>query len=109
MGMNRAQMISIVNSMSDDSLMKAMSAVGIDAGGGEGDQFDPGDEEADGLQSWNSRDVSVEAAPRPPIVDKSKFEKMAPQPQQGMRPDYGADPDMSGITEYMPQEGMDEQ
>ncbi len=109
MGMNRGQMISILNSMSDDSLTKAMSAVGIDSGGGEGGEgYELGSEEADGLQSWNSRDVSIESSPRPPIIDKSKFEKIAPQPQQGMRPDYGKEDlgDLGGM-EYMPQEGME--
>ncbi len=109
MAMNRSQMISILNSMSDDSLATAMGAVGIDSGHKE-EGYDLGEESADGLESWNDREVKMEPSPRPPILDKSKFETK-PDQQKGMR-DYGAgegDLDELSEMEYMPQEGMVEQ
>jgi len=105
MAMNRAQMISVLNSMSDESLTTAMSAVGVQTGN---DEMNLGQEETQGLQSWNSRDVSIPASPRSPIIDKSKFEKPI-EPVQ--KPNYmlGTDDGLSDLTEYMPQEGMMEQ
>ncbi len=106
MKMSRSQMLSVINSMSDDKLAEALDATGVETGV---QGYDMGEgEEAEGLESWNARDVSIESSPRPPIIDKAKFEK--PQPQMGMRPKYdvGQD-DLSGLQGFMPTEGMEGQ
>ncbi len=106
MGMSRSQMLSVLNTMSDDKLNQAMQATGVETGV---DKMELGDESGEGLESWNNREVAIESSPRPPIIDKSKFEKQ-PEAQQGVRPKYadGAE-EMEGLEQFMPQEGMPEQ
>jgi hypothetical protein len=84
--MNRGQMLSILNAMSDDKLVQAMSAAGIDCGDCGG--MEMGDESAAGIESWNARDVSVPAVVKPPLVDKSVFTRPA-TPVQAGREYYG--------------------
>lgn len=85
--MHRGQMISILNAMSDEKLVQALSAAGIDCGPDEG--YELGQEEAQGIESWNARDVSVPAVEKPPLVDMSVFTRPA-TPKQ-MRREYLSD------------------
>lgn len=74
MAMDRQQMLSILNTMSEDNLAEALSAVGVEC---DYDGMDLGEESAEGLESWNARDVSLEPANKPEFLDKSKFVKKA--------------------------------
>lgn len=96
--MNRSQMLSILNTMSDDSLMRAMSATGIDAGAGDGGGMGGGDgrDEDDQIVSWNNTDVKVPNSARPKIFDKGQFEEAQ---HQAMKPQRGQVP-------YLQPEGM---
>lgn len=101
--MNRQQMISILSAASDDNLVQAMSAIGVDAQPDEGMQL--GDESVDGLESWNAREVTMGDPQKPMFLDKSKFAPPPAQPQK--RPDYyNQMEDMDGIQQYMPQEEL---
>lgn len=103
MKMNRSQMLSVLNSMSDENLCQALAATGVETGMGPMDYGSMG-EDADGLESWNARDVHVEAAPRAPLIDKSKFEK----PTMTMKPTREYVPEEAmGIEEFMPLQGQD--
>lgn len=105
MKMSRSQMLSILNSMSDEKLSSALNATGVETGV---EDYDMGmGEEAEGLESWNARDVSVEATARPPIVDKSKFEK--PGQVVMKRPDYvGDQEELAGYSDFIPmQQGIE--
>jgi len=106
--MNRQQMISILQTMSDDSLMQAMSAVGIDASCDD-EGYEMGEPDGDeGLQPWNERDVSVEDANKPELFNKAQITKQPMQEQQ-MAPtrEYLADGEpMDDYAEYMMHSGM---
>jgi hypothetical protein len=95
--LNRNQMISILSSMSDEKLVQAMSATGIDVGPSEG--YDLGEEESAGLEPWNMRDVSVPAVVKPPLVDKSVFTRPA-TPMQARREYLSDETDLGGLGEY---------
>lgn len=104
MKMSRSQMLSVLNSMSDDKLSAALNATGVETGVGD---YDMGmGEEAEGLESWNARDVSVQATQRPPIVDKTKFEKPGQAVMQ--RPNYVGDEEEAGYADFIPmQQGIE--
>lgn len=95
--MNRQMMLSILNSMSDDKLVQAMGAAGIDMPMDQG--YDLGNEEAEGIQSWNARDVSVPPANKPTFFDKAVI---APKPQMPGQRAYmqGMPQEMGGLDDY---------
>lgn len=100
--MDRQQMLSILSTMSEDNLAQALSAVGVEVGM---DEMDLGDPSAEGLESWNARDVSMEDPGKPMFLDKSKFTKPAAMPMR--RPDYmqgQGEGDMDGIAEFITQQ-----
>lgn len=72
--MNKAQMMSILGAVEDSKLIQAMKSIGIDTGE---DEMDFGDEQAEGLEDWNKRDVYLIDTPREPFVDMAKFTKSA--------------------------------
>lgn len=104
--MNRQQMLSIIGTMSDDNLMRALSATGVeccdemgmdgDYGSGLGAEDDGGE-----LVSWNNTDVKVPKTKRPPLFDKNQTLDI-PKPQvQYLSPDMGGgemDPTMAGLA-----------
>ena len=97
--LNRQQMISILSAMSDDKLIQAMSAAGIETGSPEG--YELGDESADGIESWNARDVSVPPPNKPTFFDKAVIER----PAQVMGQDRaaymkGMSQDLGGLDPY---------
>ncbi len=101
--MNRSQMLAILSNMSDDKLVEAMSATGIPM---EDEGFGLGPEQADGVESWNARDVPMQDPQKPAFFDKAKF--IAPQPG-AMRPQYANPNDgMDDLTAFLPQQ-MDQQ
>lgn len=73
--MNRQQMISILASMDDQSLIQALEVNGIsaaDCGAGmDLNQFGP--EMAPGLESWTQRHVSIPRTERPLLADTDMF------------------------------------
>lgn len=96
--MNRQQMVSILNTMSEENLLQALSAVGVEAGS---DDMDLGDEEVEGLQPWNARDISVEDSNRPQLFDKAKIIK--PIAMEAVRPgrEYlGDGEEMGELADY---------
>lgn len=103
MKMSRGQMLSIINSMSDEKISEALQATGVETGCCD---YELGGEEAEGLESWNARDVSVEATPRPPIIDKAKFEK--PGQVMMQRPKYHDEEELAGYADFIPmQQGIE--
>ena len=102
--MNRQQMLSILNAASDENLMQAMSAIGVDAGDGQ-DMGMGGMDDSAPLESWNARQVTLNDPQKPTFLDKSKF---APQPQQAQaRPEYyNQMQDIDGVQQFIPQEEL---
>lgn len=105
MAMNRAQLLSIINSMADDKLLEALSAAGIDLGDQMQPDMDLGAETTDGLEPWSAKEVQVDPANKPSLFDKNKFVKQPPvvvrrpqyMPQTPM--DMGGDEDaMAYVT-----------
>lgn len=105
--MNRSQMMSILNNVEDSKLVSALSAIGVETGH---ENMDLGEEsDADGLEGWSARDVTVPSIKKEPLVDVSKFTKaaeMADKKPMGrwdqiLGKDAGDDEE---ITPYMPQE-----
>jgi hypothetical protein len=91
-------MLSILSTMSEDNLMHALSAVGIEGGGGD-DSF-AWMEEGQGLESWNAKDVRLPPPNKPALIDPSKFVDMPQQvsPPREMYVDMGED--MGGLDDY---------
>lgn len=79
---DRQELLGILNALSDDRLVQALSAAGIniEGGGSIGADLalpDPVDE----LTPWNRTSVKVPMTMRPPIVDRTKtIEMPAPAP-----------------------------
>lgn len=97
--MNRQQMLAILNSMSDDKLMEAMSATGIPM---DEDRAELGMEDPNTLEGWNARDVSMPDPQKPVFFDKSKFQK---PPMQAARPYMaGASQPDSDLAAWLPQQ-----
>lgn len=100
MAMSRGQMLSILNTMSDENLAQAMSAVGVEAG--QDDGLELGDESAEGLEGWNAKEVSIEPPNKPKFLDSAKFVKQPlqvirrPGAQEYLEPDDGGE-----LAEYM--------
>lgn len=95
--MNRGQMLSILQAMSDEKLVQAMSAAGVDCGDCGGMQM--GDEIAEGIEPWNARDVSVPEVVKPPLVDKSVFTRPA-TPMQAKREYLSDETDFGPLGAY---------
>lgn len=89
--LSRQQMLAILSTTSDDSLMQAMSAIGVPQ-----DDSSPSDQmnqpESSGLESWNAKQVSVPPANKPVFFDKSKFQQAPAQPA----PQYSTLDSLSG-------------
>lgn len=101
MAMNRAQMLAILNSMNDESLLQAMAAVGIEAGV---EGLELGEEVAEDMIPWSAKEIKVEPANKPQFIDKSKFIKQPPVVIR--RPSYMPPEDIDpGIAEYITPEG----
>lgn len=102
--MNRDQMLAILSSMSDDALMKACAANGIECGGAGYDLGDQGS--ADGLESWNDTRIDMPQHKSPPLVDHSKITEMRKQmtakPQPQIRDMLG--PEATGLEDMTPPE-----
>lgn len=94
MAMSRQQMLSILNTMSDDNLAQAMSAVGVECCP---EGYELGEEQVDGLEGWNAKEVSIEPPNKPKFLDSAKFVK---QPVQVIR--------RPGALEYLDQEDQGE-
>lgn len=98
--MNRSQMLSILNTMSEDKLSEALSAVGVECD--YEDPFSLGEEQAEGLETWGAKDVSVEPVRKAPLVDKTKFVREPAQPVRRREFYLGqGDEDTSGLSDYM--------
>ncbi len=101
--MDRNQMLAIINTMGDEHLTQALSAVGIQTDNdGMGDM---GDESTEGLESWNAKQVTMGDPQKPQFLDKSKF--APPQVQQMQRPEYyNKSQDTEGLEQYIPNQEM---
>jgi hypothetical protein len=84
--MNRAQALAIFSTMDDDHLFKALEAVGVPSGAQEGG----GMMEEPGLESWNSREVSLGSGHGGMLLDRTRFATQMPMSQrrQNPEPDY---------------------
>lgn len=103
MAMNRAQMLSIINSMADDKLLAALEANGVDTGDAMG-TVDPAFEENSQLEPWTEKEVQVGPANKPALFDKNKFIKQPPVVIR--RPAYMPEEEpMSDIGAYMNPDG----
>jgi hypothetical protein len=91
-------MLSIMNNMSDEALMEALSAVGIEQ---EADDFALGMESEEGIPGWNEQEVQISAPNKPSLVDALKFVK--PKETRIPRPDYD---DAMGLEEFVPQTNL---
>ena len=94
---DRQELIGILSSLSDDRLIQAMSAAGV--------QVSPGDlsndlalpDPVDELTPWNRTAVKVPFTSRPPIVNQSRLLEMPQPPRQ---PSFLSDPRMDSIAPY---------
>lgn len=103
--MNRQQMLSILNAASDENLIQAMSAIGVEAQPDDGMGMGLGDESAQGLESWNAKQVTMGDPQKPAFLDKSQFAPVQQKPQP--RPEYyNAMQDMDGVQQFIPQEEL---
>lgn len=105
MAMTRAQMISIISNMNDDSLLKALSAVGVDAGEPE---IEMEDEQLEGMEPWSAKQVQIDPANKPTLLDKNKFIKQPPVVIR--RPAYmpapAAQEELGDVAPYITPDGM---
>lgn len=104
--MPRQQALSILGTMSDDNLMQALSAVGIDCysgGGREGYRqgFDGSDSEDQELVSWNNTDVKVPPSNRPQFYDKNQTIDVPKAQPAYLRPDEGMEDEISPYAAAM--------
>lgn len=102
--MDRQQMLAILSSMSDDALMKACSANGIECGGGSYQSDMGGESPAEGLESWNDTRIDMPMSKRPPILDTGKIlaaQKQAAQPRPQVTRDM-LGPEATGIEDMAP-------
>ncbi len=95
---DRQELLGILNALSDDRLVQALSAAGINIeGGGSMAQdmamMDPVDE----LTPWNRTEVKVPLTTRPPIVNKGQTVDL-PQPQ--LPGQYMGQPSLDNLAPY---------
>lgn len=105
--MNRDQMLSILGTMSDDNLMLAMQATGIQADcgsyrdgwgmGGGGMEGGDGDEP---LVSWNNTEVKVPPPNKPKFFDKNQTIEVPKAKPQHLMPDMGGMGDDGGVADF---------
>jgi hypothetical protein len=99
--MDREQMLQILGTMSEDNLLKAISATGIDCGdcmpGRSALSKDAAGDEA--LSSWNATSVVIPQSKRPSLFDKNAhYEKPASAPTRRM----DLEPEITGLEELQP-------
>lgn len=100
--MNRQQMLSILNTMSDDNLLQALSAVGVQGGSEMGGHEWMGGED-DGLTSWGMTDVKIAPPNKPALIDANKFVDREAQQMRFPQPMYaqlGQD-NAEGLEDYI--------
>lgn len=97
--MDRQQALAILSTMDDDYLMRALSAVGIEGGGMQGEHNPMADME-NSLEPWDLRRVAIAPPNKPQFLDSSKF--VQPPQQMMAKPafvDMGQD--MEGLEEFV--------
>lgn len=96
---DRQELLGILNALSDDRLVQALSAAGInvDCGPGMAQELALGDP-VDELTPWNRTAVKVPMTTRPPIVDRAKTLEM-PQPP-AMPPAYLGNPGLDNLAPF---------
>lgn len=78
---SREEMLSILRTMDDSHLMKALEATGIDCGSclpGASGLSDREPDRDEGIASWNATQVVVPGSKRPKLFDKSAYVEQAP-------------------------------
>lgn len=94
---DRQELLAILNALSDDRLVQALSAAGIGIEGGAAESQPLGDPR-DELTPWNATAVKVPMTTRPPIVNLAKITET---PQPAAAPGgYMGDPNLDSIAPY---------
>ena len=101
MAMSKQQMLSILQTMDEQNLAEALSAVGVECDYGDMDLGDPS--VAEGLEPWNAREVAVGDPQKPEFFNKSVITKQQPQgPMAVTRPSYMGEEESSGeMADYL--------
>lgn len=103
MALGRAQLLSIINALSDDKLLQALSTVGVELG--EEASLDLGAEDAADLKPWSEMKVAMPPSNKPPLFNKGNIEVPA-APATPERPVYMPPQEpMADIAAYMNPDG----